>query len=137
MSQSREERIKAAAQAELDAFVEENAALTGGSMDEDQDDTATANLDEIQMELQEAIEAKAKAQQEVLRIAGDAEKKQEALVAANAELARVKEAYEGLQKSADTMSTHIVALEKELAELKSPPAPSGGVDAAVAAEVKK
>lgn len=119
MKQTREERIKAAVQAELDAFVEENAALTGVNSEEDHDDTAAANLEDIQMELQEAIEAKDKAQQEVLRIAGEAEKKQEELTAVSAELACVKEAYEGLQKSADTMSVTIAALQEELAGFKA------------------
>lgn len=129
-TECREERIKAAAQKELAAFVEENAALTGANSEEELDDSASANLDDIQMELQEAIEAKEKAQQEVLRIAGEAEKRQEALVAANVGLATVKEAYEALQKSADTMSTHIASLEKELADLKAEPAGE-------ASEVKK
>lgn len=111
---SREDRIKAAAQAELDAFVEENAALTGGSSDEDLDDAAVANLEDMQMELQEAIEAKEKAQKEVLRIAGEAEKKHEELTAVSAELVSVKESYEGLQNSADAMSTRIAELEKAL-----------------------
>jgi chromosome segregation ATPase len=121
-TESREQRIKAAAQKDLAAFVEENAALTGANIEEELDDTAAANLEDIQMELQEAITAKEKAQQEVLRIAGEAEKKQEMLAVVNAELASVKEAYEGLQKSADTMSNHIASLEKELADLKAEPA---------------
>ncbi|MCP9765143.1 hypothetical protein [Lacihabitans soyangensis] len=132
MKQTREERIKAAAQAELDAFVEENAALTGGTSDEEQDDTAASNLEDIQMELQEAIEAKEKAEQQVLRIAGEAEKKQEELTAVSAELATVKEAYEGLQKSADTMSETIAALQNELAGFKALVK-----DAGEPAEVKK
>ena len=127
---TREERIIANAARELVEFVEENKVLTGANIEEELDDTAAANLEDIQMELQEAIEAKEKAQQEMLRIAGEAEKKQEELVVANAELASVKEAYEGLQKSADTMSTHIAALEKELADLKAEPAGD-------ASEVKK
>lgn len=113
---TREERIVANATRELEVFVEENKALTEETSDEEQDDTDAANLEDMQMELQEAIEAKDKAQQEVLRIAGEAEKKHEELTVANAELASVKEAYEGLQKSADAMSTRIAELQNALAE---------------------
>jgi predicted nuclease with TOPRIM domain len=113
---TREERIVANATRELEAFVEENKALNDEASD-NLDDQASDNLDDIQMELAEALKDKEKAQQEVLRIAGEAEKKHEELTAANAELASVKAAYEGLQKSADTMSTRIAELEKALEDV--------------------